>query len=201
MHKELWEQLGGLDRRETSQRAKCEYSDSSECYFVTLLNRKYVVNMAEKAVFEADGGSEGEGAGFCEQLCILAYLINSRRIQLAEKLVQAKSLAGGEFFFRGPHALPVDKLVRAFGSDPGLIYAAGQPFGAKKRDFGDASVEVPVLPTVPLTFVIWAGDDEFDARGSILFDRTACEQLPLDALMAAVNLAVGAVVKAVETSS
>ena len=47
-----------------------------------------------------------------------------------------------------------------------------------------------------MTFVIWAGDEEFAARASILFDRTAGEQLPLDALWTAVNLAVKTLIKA-----
>ena len=44
-------------------------------------------------------------------------------------------------------------------------------------------------------YIIYGGDDEFPARASVLFDRTAGAQLPLDALLAAVNLAVNAVVE------
>ena len=38
-------------------------------------------------------------------------------------------------------------------------------------------------------------DEEFDARASILFDQTAASQLPLDALLADVNLTIGALLK------
>ena len=38
------------------------------------------------------------------------------------------------------------------------------------------------------------------ARASILFDQTAASQLPLDALLAAVNLAVGALLKNITES-
>ena len=72
---------------------------------------------------------------------------------------------------------------------------AGQ-FGAERCEFGDASIQLYMLPRVPLTIVIWAKDEQFRARASILFDQTAASHLPLDALGAAVNLAVDALVKA-----
>ena len=192
MHKELWLQLEGLDRQKTAQRAKCQYLCDRDRFTITLLHRQYEVNLAERQICLVSSDSEPVEAGFLEQLCILAYLINSKELPLANKLVKAESLPGGEFFFRGPHILPVGKLAEVFGADPSLLYRAGTQFGAKRCDFGDASIELSVLPRVTLTFVVWGGDDEFDARVSILFDRTAADQLPLDALMAAVNITVDA---------
>ena len=116
---------------------------------------------------------------------------------LANRLVKAEYLPGGEFFFRGPHILPVKKLADAFGANPSLLYQAGMQFGAEKCDFGDASVELVSLPRIPLTFVVWGSDDEFNARASILFDRTASKQLPLDALLAVINLAADIVITSV----
>ena len=198
-HEELWQQLAGLDRQQTSQRAKCQYLTDPERYVITLLNTEYVVNLSAQQIFSSQPGSEP--AEFLEQLCLLAYLINARDLPLAEKLVSAESLPGGAFFFRGPHILPTRKLEETFGEKPNLLYEASAHLNAKRRDFGDASVEFLVLPRIPSTFVIWAGDEEFGPRASVLFDETAGSHLLLDALLAAVNLAVDALVKASEKSS
>jgi hypothetical protein len=198
-HEELWRQLADLDRQQTSQRAQCQYFCDPERYLITLLNTEYVVNLSDRQIFSSQPGSEP--AEFLEQLCLLAYLINAKDLPLADKLVTAESLPGGQFFFRGPHMLPTQKLEKTFGDKPELLYRAGASLNAKKYDFGDASVQLPVLPRIPLTFVIWAADEEFDARASILFDETAGSHLLLDALLAAVNLAVDALVKAVQASS
>ncbi|MHC4126104.1 MAG: DUF3786 domain-containing protein [Planctomycetota bacterium] len=197
LHKELWQQLAGLDRQRTSQRAKCQYLSDCDCYVITLLNSEYRVDLIKKQVFLIQPGSVLMPAGFLEQLCILVYLINSKELPLANRLVKAESLGAGAFFFRGPHALPTSKLAEVFGAKPELLYEADKRFGAKKCDFGDGSVELLVLPRIPLTFVVWAGDEEFAARGSILFDQTASEQMPLDGLLSAVNLAVDAVISSV----
>jgi hypothetical protein len=199
LHEELWQQLAGLDRQQTSQRAKCQYLPDPERYVIKLLNTEYVVNLTAQQIFPSQPNSEP--AEFLEQLCLLAYLINAKDLPLADKLVSAESLPGGAFFFRGPHALPTRKLEETFGGKPSLLYEASAHLNAKRRDFGDASVELLVLPRIPLTFVIWAADEEFPARASILFDETAGSHLLLDALLAVVNLAVDVLVKAAKESS
>jgi hypothetical protein len=142
-----------------------------------------------------------EPAEFLEQLCILAYLINAQDLPLADKLVGAETLPGGQFFFRGLHSLPTKKLEQAFGNRPEVLHRISSLFDAERCEFGDASIRLYVLPRLPLTIVIWRRCEEFDARASILFDQTAASQLPLDALLAAVNLTVGALVKASTESS
>lgn len=195
MHKELWRQLARLDRQGTARGAQCKYVEQGDSYTITLLNTQYRVTPAKQEIFALQSGCQPAPAEFLEQLCILAYLVNAKDIPPANKLVKAESFPGGEFFFRGPHELPTGKVAEMFGADPSLLYAACEPLGADKRDFGDASIELLILPRVPLTLVVWAGDEEFSPRGSILFDQTACQHLPLDALGAAVSLAIRAVAR------
>ncbi len=195
-HKGLWEQLLGLDRHKTAQRAKCQYLTNPERYIVKLLNTEYIVGLSDQQIY-SQRGSSPENAGFLEQLCLLAYLINAQDLPFANKLVKAEALPGGQFFFRGLHSLPTGELEKAFGDCPEVLYEIAERFDAERCEFGDASIQLYVLPRVPLTIVIWSKDEEFDARASILFDQTAASHLPLDALGTAVNLAVEALVKAV----
>ncbi|MHC4455919.1 MAG: DUF3786 domain-containing protein [Planctomycetota bacterium] len=195
-HEGLWEQLVKLDRQETAKRAKCQYLSEPERYIVTLLNTDYIVNLSDRQIFSVSEDSSQMEAGFIEQLCILAYLINAQDLPLTNKLVKPERLPSGQFFFRGLHSLPTQKLEETFGSCTEVLQKVAEQFCAKRCEFGDASIELNVLSRVPLTIVIWRGDDEFPARASILFDETAGEQLPLDALGAAVELTVETLVKA-----
>jgi hypothetical protein len=194
-HEGLWEQLEKLDREETAKRAKCRRLAEPDRYVLAMLDTRYVVNLINKDISSLGADSSSAGASFLEQLCVLAYLINAKDIALAEKLVKAESLPGGQFFFRGLHSLPTGKLAKAFGDDPKVLIRASARFAAKRCEFGDASIRLSVLPRIPLTIVIWRGDEEFGARASILFDQTAAAQLPLDALWAAVNLTVETLIK------
>ena len=191
-HEGLWEQLEKLDGIKTAQRAKCQYIDNPAHYTVTMLNTEYIINLSDKNIFSSKSGSQQEEANFLEQLCLLAYLINSQDLPQANKLVAAETLPGGQFFFRGHHGLPTKKLEEAFGNNPEVLYQVSAQLDAEHSEFGDASNHLHILPRLPLTIVIWRRCEEFEARASILFDQTAASQLPLDALLAAVNLTVGA---------
>ncbi len=191
-HEGLWEKLEELDPAETARRAGCQLLSDPQRYVVTLLNAEFVVNIADKSITSAQSDPAERPAEFLEQLCALAYLINSKDVPLAGKLVNGLALPGGQFFFRGVHCLPTEKLEDVFGDRPQALIEAAEPLGAEPCEFGDASVVLRILPRVPVTMVVWGRCEEFAARASILFDKTAADQLPLDALLAAVNLGVKA---------
>ena len=200
-HEGLWEQLERLEPEVTAKRAKCRYISEQGRYVLGLLDKEYVVDVGAREIFLADSEPEQSPVSFLEQLCLLAYLINAQDLSIANKLVSAETLPGGQFFFRGLHSLPTEKLEKAFDDHPERLHQIVERFDAKRCDCGDVSIELYVLPRIPLTIVTWRRCDEFGARASILFDRTAAAHLPLDALLAAVNLAVDAVIRACGQSS
>ena len=191
-HEGLWEQLEKLDGVKTAQRAKCRFLSDPPRYILNMLNTEYAINLSEHEIFSFKKDSGQKQSEFLEQLCLLAYLINAEDLPLTGKLVKAETFPGGQFFFRGQHKLPTKKLEDFFGNNPELLYKASRQFDVKRCAFGDASIELKILPNLPLTIIIWRGCEEFGARASILFDQTAASQLPLDALLTSVNLAVRA---------
>jgi hypothetical protein len=199
-HEGLWEQLEKLNGAETARRAKCQYLSNPDRYIVVMLNTEYMINLSNRQIFSTKPEIQERAADFLEQLCLLAYLINAKELPLANKLVKAQTFPGGQFFFRGQHKLPTVKLKNIFGSNPEVLYEILPQFEAKKCEYGDASIEINVLPRIPLTIVIWKSDEEFGARASILFDKTTAYQIPLDALLIIVNLTIKALEKAVNVT-
>jgi len=197
-HKGLWEQFIKLDGHETAHRAMCRFISDQNRYIINLLNTEFVVDLPNREIFSIQARSQQKPADFLQQLCLLTYLINAKDMPLANKLVRGEALPGGQFFFRGVHSVPTEKLEKAFGEHPEALHRIVKQFDAKPCEFGDASIQLFVLPRIPLTVVIWKGDEEFEPRASVLFDQTAAAQLPLDALLAAVSLTVDALVKITE---
>ena len=197
-HKDLFKQLKKLDCLQTAKRAKCKFLQDTQSYIITLLNSDFEVNLSDEQILTLNQDSSPTPANFLEQLCILAYLVNARDIPLSEKLVGPQSLKTGQFFFRGLHSLDTPKLEQSFGENPEDLYHISDRLNARQCDFGNASIRLLILPRIPVTIVIWKGDEEFEPRASILFDSTADRQLPLDALGAAAKLTVDALVKAAQ---
>ena len=215
MHEGLWSQLVQLDPAETARRAGCQYFGLEEIpegeeslmdldrvggeiprgyWILTFLNREYVVDPVRKTIRD----DEKDPAGVLEQLCMLGYMIQAQDISLSAKLVKAEHLPGGAFFFRGIHELPTGQLAEALGKEPETLIEAGKALGGRHCEYGDASVEINILPRLPITIILWAGDEQFDSRASILFDQTAAHHIALDALQAGVNLTVKALLKFVK---
>lgn len=189
MHEILWQKLVTLDPQNTAQRAKCQFISDPNRYLLTFLNNQYSINIEHKLIVSLNPVAASGCPGYLEQLCLLTYLIHAKDMAPSGRLVRPQALPGGEFFFRGSHALPTTKLQEVCGAEPALLTRAAGKLAAVKSNYGDASITLQALPQVPLTFIVWAGDDEFPVRASVLFDETAAEQLPLDALLTTVKLA------------
>jgi hypothetical protein len=67
--------------------------------------------------------------------------------------------------------------VSNFGEDPSQLLAISREFGGVESDFGDTAVVIPAFPRVPVSIVIWRGDDEFPAEGSVMFDANINDYL------------------------
>ena len=63
-----------------------------------------------------------------------------------------------------------------------------ESFGGIKSNEGDVSVRINLLSYLPVTYIIWAGDDEFEPSGNILFDKTAAGWLCAEDLVVAASL-------------
>ncbi len=199
VHEQFWERLVGLPREETARRAQCEYRAECDSFVVPLLNTEYAVDPVHRTILTGAPSAKQRAAGYLEHLCLLAYLVNAKDLPLAGGLVSVEKLNPGGFFFRGSHRLPLEKLASVFGPSLPLFHKVGQVLNAVPRSFGNASIELCVLPRIPVILVIWAADEEFPARASIFFDQSAAVQLPLDVLFAIGTLTIDIVLSTVKS--
>jgi len=98
------------------------------------------------------------------------------------KLVRFRDLPGGyayEGAFVNRAVVPITKV---FGSDPSMLVQAAKALNGIEVGYGDSSVEIPALPRIPLTYIMWKGDDEFQASSTLLFDSSASHYLPTEDL-------------------
>lgn len=172
---EWWRRLRELDPEEVCRRALVEHREGR--YLVPFLTELLQVDPVAERVREGEGEAPTDLA-----VVSVVYLLEARDLPRRSQWVREVDLRGGAMFFQGPHALKVEPLERRFGGDPQGFLEAGRRWGGLPRPFGDAAFEVRALPRVPLVYVLWAADEEFPARVRVLFDATADQQLPLDAL-------------------
>ena len=183
VHEAHWERLLNIEPGDVQHRSEARYDPKSGCYALPVLDRKVEVDPIRRVVRWRDEHHQADSnPGFNVSLLAVVYLISASAIRPTDEWVTPESLPGGAFFFRGPHTVPTTELAERFGHDRESFLQAADRLGGKPIEWGDAGVQIQVLPRIAFRLVLWLGDDEFPARITMLVDRLVSEHLPLDVL-------------------
>ncbi|MHC1741411.1 MAG: DUF3786 domain-containing protein [Syntrophobacteraceae bacterium] len=107
------------------------------------------------------------------ELVVLLYLTRTEPDVMLEGSRVAPEGLKEAHYFRGPHALDVASLLDRYGNDAKGFGDAVLALGGRLITMAsDVAGELRPLPLVPLTYLLWVGDDEFPAKISVLFDRS-----------------------------
>jgi len=76
----------------------------------------------------------------------------------------------------------LDRLAEEYRSNPGRMLRAGEVLHGERVPLGDAGIRLLVFPKMPVTAIVWKGDEEIPANASMLFDELAASILPTEDL-------------------
>ena len=138
----------------------------------------------------------GEEASIWLAILVIHYLNNADGRQPTSRVKHFREFKEGQFYEPAFNSKTKDVLVQVFGEDPSPMIKAGESLNGKILETGDASVELPYFPCVPITCIVWRGDEEFPAEASVLFDETADLYFSAEDMAVAGQLAVLELVKA-----
>lgn len=192
-----WGILSSLDPLDVCRKAGASYKNGA--YVLSSFGMGFSVSPREKILKNIspvgiDSQREGEGLlkkySYFYNLSVLCYLINAKDIPLSGRLIKPSDIKGGSLFFRGTHALPLDKIAEKYGSDKPAFIERSVRLNGKLLNYGDAAVELLPMPHIPATLILWLSDDEFPARVDLLFDSTCEQRLPLDIMWSIAMMSV-----------
>lgn len=179
----LWKRLATLNRDEIATRTKARPIDENT-YELDILNDVYQIKMDACSILKINSNA-GSGSDEHCSVAIIMYLLEGKNVTPAGEWVSPRDLPGGAQFFRGPHGVPVNGINNKYGKNKKDFETSCQRLGGQPIDFADTAYSFNVFPHLPISVLLWVADDEFPARVSILVDKTAYLQFPLDALLGA----------------
>lgn len=139
-------------------------------FHVPFLNRIFRLNYPD---FEfRDVVVSGKDVPIQEQILILHYLQADRPEQPLGDWIAYREIPGAAFYYAAFLKRAVDPLKRAFGQNIAELRRAAVRLNGAAVEFGDAAFDFRVFPKVPVRLILHAGDDEFPAEATILFDRS-----------------------------
>lgn len=171
------EQLAKIDDiQQQCLRSGARYQEAGSQQTITLayLNRTYQVTLPDIDVSLTDSAEE---VPLRDKILILHYLILAKGTSIADKLITFKELPEGTNYSPSFSKRAIKPLVDRFGNEPHLLIDAAAALGGYKVDYGDGAATINAFPYVPITLVLWRGDEEFPPSGSIMFDATISDYL------------------------
>jgi hypothetical protein len=144
---------------------------------LVFLDREYRADRRGGTVSLATGT---EPVPMAERLLILHYLVTANGAPPRGEAISFKELPEGAVYNPTFYKRAIRPLLNKFGSSPAKLIAAAAAFGGVEAHEGDAAVTIQAFPRVAVTWVLWRGDDEFPAEGTILVDRGIQDYLPTE---------------------
>jgi len=121
------------------------------------------------------------------ELVTVVYLITVEEMAPVGRDIVGVNDLKEAHFFRGPHALRIDPLLKRYGGDLKGFQQAAEYLNGEPLEMADAAYRLLPFPRIPLYYLLWVGDEEFGPRMTVLFDRSIETVLAADAIWALVN--------------
>ena len=135
----------------------------------------------------------GNGAGeisLPEQILILHYLLNASGDLLTGRTIDFRQVPEGGFYWSAFISRAQKPLLSTFGHDLDLYVKVAASLGGEPLPLGDTAARFMALPRVPITHVLYGGDEEFPPEATILFDETIPRYLPTEDIAALAGASV-----------
>ena len=183
---EFWDDLTQKDVSVLCEAADAVW-DAPSGVVMRFLHEEIRVDMAQRRLQRRKDGQWQAWDHPYLELMTLAYLLQVTHSRIKGQMVGVMDLKDAHFF-QGPHTIDTAPLVKRFGQDPGGLKAADRQLGGEILDMADAAVCLKPFPKIPIYYVLWAGDDEFPAKLTVLFDKSIDLHLSADAIWGIVGL-------------
>ena len=157
-------------------KSDAQYRPSSNSIIVEYLSQTYSITFPDGKVSSATG----EDVPMKDRILILHYFIQAKGTPLSGRMITYKELQEGINYFPVFYKRAIGPLVNNFGSEPQRLLNAAETLGGHKADFGDTAATINAFSRVPITIVLWQGDEEFAPEGNIMFDSTISDYLTND---------------------
>lgn len=168
---ELWDSVSKRDLNLVSSYALSETDELGNISFM-FLNQKIALDLKNKEIRTKLHDVDIPVYNPLLAMVALTYFNKIDRLYpIGKDLISSKDM-NQSVYFQGINSLKKEPILRRFKDDYDDFYSCAKNIGGKKVDLADAAVVLYPFPRVPVYYLLWAAQDEYDPSISILFDKS-----------------------------
>jgi len=191
------EQLAKIsDIEEQCRKSGARYLGPHEIV-INYLNQPYHIILPDVKILLEDSVIEGP---LMDKILILHYFTLAKGTPALGKLITYKQIPGGMNYFPAFSQRTIAPLVKNFGKNPELMIKVAAKLGGREADYGDVSVTINAFDRLPVTLVLWRGDEELAPNGNILFDANISGYLPTEDVAGLCEIIIRKLVKNISSA-
>jgi len=157
--------------------SELQVKDSQKFIVVQYLKRPYLISVPDGTISVAESD---EPVPIRDKLLIIHYFNTAKGTPATKRLITFRELPEGNVYFPTFAKRTIKPIVDNFSQQPQLLITTSEKLGGCKVDYGDAAVAIPAFPRVPVTIILWRGDEELPPQGNVTFDANISDYLPTE---------------------
>ncbi len=166
--------IGDIERQCLKGGARYQVIGSRKVIILDYLNQSYEITFPDVEISLVGGGLE---VPVKDRILMVHYLVQATGTPVSNRAITYKELPEGTIYFPTFAKRAIKPIVDNFGREPERLLDVAPGLGGHRADYGDVAVTMNAFKQVPITFVLWRGDEEFPPEGNIIFDSTISEYL------------------------
>ncbi len=174
------ERLAGivnLEQQCHNSGAHYQVQDDPQVIVIRYLNQSYQITLPDIKIALVNGAEE---VPIRDRVLILHDFNSARGTPVAGRLITFRELPEGVVYFPTFSKRTIKPLLAHFDKEPHLLLEAAEKLGGHNIDYGDTAVTISAFSRVPITIILWRGDEEFAPQGNVAFDATISDYLPTE---------------------
>jgi hypothetical protein len=185
--------ISGMDLEDRARKAGADYqrAENEEKITLTFFSEPYHISFPQVEFYSPSKKT----VSLVTRILLLHYLIRADGSPMAGKWVGYKDIPGGLLYASVFARRVTDPLVRRFGRSAKWLKETGIQLRGETAGVGDASFILKVFPFIPVQYVLWEGDDEFNPTAQLLFDASVDHYLSLEDIVVLGQITTGRLIQ------
>lgn len=151
--------------------------------FLTLIhfNRKYGIKKENGKIYCLDNDEPVCNNAKLNIYTFLWYIKEYACLQ--DNWKPFRELRGASPFTGAFKKLILDNLAKSFSGRLPEFCLAAEKLGGQKINYGDAGYVILAFDCIPIQFILWDKDDEWEAEANILFDYSVTDYIHVESVV------------------